>query len=70
MKDQHLTVQGNISMCTLYSQKYKIVPEQLKWSENYNKIKRLHIEGKSNQAQEGKHCHWEVKPGQTSTVRD
>lgn len=43
-------------------------PEQLKWSEHYNKVERLHIEGKSNQAQEGKHRHWEVKPKQTSTV--
>lgn len=43
----------------------KSIPEQLKWSENYNKVKWLHIKGKSNQAQEGKHGHGEVKPGQT-----
>lgn len=55
--------------CTV-QHRHKRVPEELKWSKNYNKIKRLHIEGKSNQAQEGKHCHREVKPGQTSTVKD
>lgn len=40
------------------------LPEQLKRSEDHNKIKGLHIEGKSNQAQESKYCHGEVKPGQ------
>lgn len=42
-------------------------PEQLERSEHHNKVERLHIEGKSNQAQEGKHSHWEVKPGQART---
>lgn len=40
------------------------LPEQLKRSEDHNKIKGLHIEGKSDQAQESKDCHGEVKPGQ------
>lgn len=42
----------------------KNLPEQLKRSEDHNKIKGLHIEGKSDQTQEGKDCHREVKPGQ------
>lgn len=41
----------------------KNLPEQLKRSEDHNKIKGLHIEGKSDQTQEGKDCHREVKPG-------
>lgn len=40
------------------------LPEQLKRSEDHNKIKGLHIEGKSDQAQESKYCHGEVEPGQ------
>lgn len=43
----------------------KNLPEQLKRSEDYNKVKGLHIEGESDQPQEGKDCHSEVKPGQT-----
>lgn len=39
----------------------KSTPEQLQWSEHYDKVKRLHVEGKSDQAEEGKHSHWEVK---------
>lgn len=45
------------------------VPEQLKWSQNNNKVKWLHIEGESDQTQEGKHRHGEIKSGQTSTVK-
>lgn len=56
-----------MSTWTLHSQEWEIksVPEQLKGSENYDEIKRLHIKGESDQTQEGKHSHWEVKPGQT-----
>lgn len=39
------------------------LPEQLKRSEDHNKIKGLHIEGKRNQTQEGRDCHREVKAG-------
>lgn len=44
-------------------QKKKNLPEQLKRSEDHDKIKGLHVEGKSDQTHEGKDCHRKVKPG-------
>lgn len=43
-------------------------PEQLKCSKYHNKIERLHVKGESNQAQESKDGHREVKPVQMSNV--
>lgn len=41
-------------------------PEQLERSEHNNKVKWLHVEGKSNETKKGKHCHQEVKPEKVS----
>lgn len=67
---QHFNVKENMNEymdIILWGVRNKSVPKQLKGSENYDEIKRLHIKGESDQTQEGEHCHWEVKPGQTKT---
>lgn len=65
---QHFNVKENMNEYmdnTLRGVRIKSVPKQLKGSENYDEIKRLHIKGESDQTQEGEHCHWEVKPERT-----
>lgn len=52
-----------MDVCRNHVNDKKNLPEQLKRSEDHDKIKGLHIEGKSNQTHEGKDCHKKVEPG-------
>lgn len=52
-----------MDVCRNHVNDKKNLPEQLKRSEDYDKIKGLHIEGKSDQTHEGEDCHRKVKPG-------
>ena len=60
--------ESNLNVCSVLKSKNESIPKQLEWSEYYNEVEGLHVEGKGNQTQKGENCHREVKSRHPNTT--